>query len=452
MNIHDINDIINTIENEDILNDEEFMDLLETILHIMSEYIDYNPKSISEEDFHEDFKDHVMELMIQQFENNIIKVDTPFPDEEREEFIEQLGNVFDIAEKLFFDNIMPVRSHPMTFIVSRPNIEKIEKQLKYLSNVYQPEQRTKEWYTYRRNLITASNAYKTFESQSAQNQLIYEKCQPMPIFDSNDSAQVSQESMINTNTTLHWGQKYEPLTAMIYEFTYQTKLGEFGCIKHPKYSFLGASPDGINIDKNSDRYGRMVEIKNIVNREISGVPKKEYWIQMQLQMEVCDLDECDFIETKFSEYEDFDAFMEDGEFMQTEKGERKGVIIQFIKNNGNPLYIYQPCDIDTLEDFTEWEEEMMDKYEELTWLRNIYWKMDEFSCVLVPRNKIWFENNIQDIQNIWKIIEHERIHGYEHRAPNKREKKESGYANNDDNLLGNGCLLGKFLVNKINSS
>ena len=54
----------------------------------------------------------------------------------------------------------------------------------------------------------------------------------------------------------------------------------------------------------------MVEIKNIVNREITGRPKEEYWIQTQIQMEVCDLDECDFVETRFKEYdskEDYDA-------------------------------------------------------------------------------------------------------------------------------------------------
>jgi len=75
--------------------------------------------------------------------------------------------------------------------------------------------------------------------------------------------------------------------------------------------------------------------------------------------------------------------------------------------------------------------------------------MEEFSCVLVPRNKFWFENNIHDIENIWKIIEHERVHGYEHRAPVKREKKENSNLNNEDNLLGNGCLFGKIQVTKV---
>jgi len=80
---------------------------------------------------------------------------------------------------------------------------------------------------------------------------------------------------------------------------------------HINHSFIGASPDGINVDPKSDRYGRMIEIKNIVNRDITDKPKEEYWIQMQVQMETCDLDECDFIETRFKEYESPEAYADD---------------------------------------------------------------------------------------------------------------------------------------------
>ena len=31
-------------------------------------------------------------------------------------------------------------------------------------------------------------------------------------------------------------------------------------------------------------------------------------------------------------------------------------------------------------------------------------------------------NNIQTIENVWNIIEKERITGYEHRAPNRKNK------------------------------
>ena len=41
--------------------------------------------------------------------------------------------------------------------------------LNYLRNIYQPEQRSDEWYNFRNNLITASNAYKIFGSKSDIN-------------------------------------------------------------------------------------------------------------------------------------------------------------------------------------------------------------------------------------------------------------------------------------------
>ena len=100
---------------------------------------------------------------------------------------------------------------------------------------------------------------------------------------------------------------------MLYEYIHNTRIGEFGCIKSEKYKYIAASPDGINIKKDSPYYGRMLEIKNPVSRNINGIPKKEYWAQMQFQLYVCDLKECDFFETKFVEYESEIEFKNDGD-------------------------------------------------------------------------------------------------------------------------------------------
>ena len=51
---------------------------------------------------------------------------------------------------------------------------------------------------------------------------------------------------------------------------YDTKLENKGVL-HDKYEFLKASPDGINIKRNNDRYGRLLEVKNPVSRELSGI-------------------------------------------------------------------------------------------------------------------------------------------------------------------------------------
>jgi hypothetical protein len=302
----------------------------------------------------------------------------------------------------------------------------------------QTEQRTPAWYERRHNMITASSAWKAFGTDAVVNQLIYEKCKPF----SEVMEAASTQQMVNVDSPLHWGQKYEYLSAQLYQLKNNTRLGEFGCIQHasPCLSFLGGSPDGINIDDSSPLFGRMVEIKNIVNREITGIPKEEYWIQMQIQMEVCDLDACDFVETRFKEYEHVEDYEQDvemdyqycneerrvgTEFDVYDDDLQRGIIIYFIdKTTQKPHYEYMPFhykDVDTQDAWvvnTIFEKERDRRY---AWIRNIYWKLDQYSCVLVKRNRLWFNTYAApQLEHVWRTIETERVSGYAHRAPKKR--------------------------------
>ena len=65
---------------------------------------------------------------------------------------------------------------------------------------------------------------------------------------------------------------------------------------------------------------------------------------------------------------------------------------------------------------------MMIKHKNLTWMQNMYWYLDQVSCVLVLRNKYWFKIAKPKLYTVWNIIEKERISGYQHRAPNKKNK------------------------------
>jgi len=440
----DIFDLIVPVETT-IFNEEETMELYDTFTHIMEEFIRNNPTTITEPDFDEIFEENINDLIEAHFDSDI------FYTEEAED---EIANIIDQVKTDFFKDFMPIRSYPSSIILKEPNYSFLEKQINILKAKPQPIQRTKEWYEFRHNLITASSAHKALDSQSTKNQLIYEKCQsnitslePDTIDCNSDTKVIQMQSsfsvqMVNVNTTLHHGQKYEPLSVMIYEDMYKTKVDDFGCIQHETYSFLGASPDGINVDKTSLRYGRMLEIKNIVNREIDGIPKKEYWIQMQLQMEVCDLDECDFLETKFTEYDNAEAFYND------ESDKRKGVIMYFHTKNGSPFYKYMPFEIVSSEDINAWQEQMIDLYQSsqynYVWMKDCYWKLDIVSCVLVCRNKQWFKDNVNELAEIWSIILSERVSGFEHRAPNRKTKtidNSSNISNSSNNITSNGCLL-----------
>ena len=441
--LEDLEDITDKLIFEDepsIFTEEYAVELVETALHLMDEYMEQHPHAISEPNFHEIILEDIKEIFYVQMEEQIDDLD--IGDDIEDDMNELLDDAFNIFITIFHherssidNNIINIKEN------SQHEINEIEYKIQRLRELPQPIQRTSEWYQFRWNLITASNAWKAFETQSAINQLIYEKCQPLKTFDNNGE----EEKMVNTNSPMHWGQKFEPLSVMIYEDMYNSKVEDFGCIQHLTYKFLGASPDGIIIESETGRYGRMLEIKNPVSREITGVPKKEYWVQMQLQMEVCDLDECDFLETKFVEYPDYDSYRDDS---SNANGLYKGTIIYFHTKERKPFYLYQPLNLYLAEDISKWEEENIEKYESepfnYSFLKFIYWKLDKLSCILVLRNKDWFKNNIGQLEKVWKTIEAERVTGFEHRAPVKKQKKEP--FNPFFEKESQGCLL-KF--NKI---
>ena len=432
-----IDDIIPEEDPLFFIDEENTLEFIEAALLIMDAYIEENPTAVSEPDFYESFVEAVEELFLIQFEDHI---------DLNEDIEDDMNDILSDAFDIYFETFYQGRSKSMLLITETNESTKLieinvqtnnilQEKIDYLRSIPQPEQRTPEWYSFRHNLITASNAYKAFEGHSTVNQLIYEKCQHLKT-NSNDD----KFSMVNVNSTFHWGQKYEPLSVQVYERMYNTKVEDFGCIQHNTFKFLGASPDGINVSPESPLYGRMLEIKNIVNREITGIPKKEYWIQTQLQMEVCDLDECDFLETKFTEYSNFKEFCDDGNEEKTEKGEFKGIIMYFNTKEGKPFYLYKPLELLNYNEIDDWEEKMIEKYESedhnMLWIKNHYWKLEKLSCVLILRNKKWFQDNIEQLGKVWDIILKERETGYEHRAPNKRVKKET-----TNKPEFQGCLL-----------
>lgn len=314
-------------------------------------------------------------------------------------------------------------------------IETMDSRIQTVQSAYQPPQRTPEWYVFRHGLITASNIWKALGSEANVNSLICEKCKPLAIKERAASVDDGLEDepiivektveQVNTQSTLHWGVKYEPVTTMIYAHRNQVVVGEFGCIQHPKYSFIGASPDGIVLTRESPLYGRMLEIKNIVNRPVDGIPSMPYWIQMQVQMEVCDLEECDFVETVFKEYDDTD---EDLFYANVEKYLYNGVILYFIKrdhSDSSPKYVYMPMSVPLDRELVNaWiEERKQENRQTYVLYRRIYWYCERFSCVLVHRFREWFEAALPKIRDVWNTIEKERVSGCEHRRPKPKVAK-----------------------------
>jgi hypothetical protein len=97
-----------------------------------------------------------------------------------------------------------------------------------------------------------------------------------------------------------WGIRFEPVVKQIYNFKYKTTIQELGRLLSQTDKRCSASPDGLILEDPANiRTGRLIEIKCPVTRQPNGKVPKDYYLQMQMQLFVTDLDACDFVEAVF---------------------------------------------------------------------------------------------------------------------------------------------------------
>ena len=145
------------------------------------------------------------------------------------------------------------------------------------------EQKSDEWLRVRQTIVTASDFAQALGDGKFGTQVdfLLKKSGYKDIpFDGNCAP-------------LKWGVMFEDVAGGIYEKRNGIKILPFGLIKHPTCDHFGASPDGITT------LGVMVEIKCPFKRKITNEVPLQYYYQIQGQLDVCGLDECDFLECEF---------------------------------------------------------------------------------------------------------------------------------------------------------
>lgn len=306
---------------------------------------------------------------------------------------------------------------------------KFAKQFDILRAIKLPPQGTDEWFKMRDGKITASDGGTVLDrnSHEPQYKFILKKTTDMPFL---------------CNEFVHHGKKYEDVATIIYEYRMNVSTSEFGLIAHPKYDFLGASPDRIcnkyKLDgKHISKYiGRMLEIKCPLVRKIlmdgkiiDGICPIYYWIQVQLQLECCDLEECDFWQCEIKEYSDRDEFICDTDpnepFRSKTTKFEKGCIIQLLPKdkmndiiNGKykevveskSIFIYAPKIEMTPYDCDIWINEMLTEikfnptYKDYFFDKVIYWKLVRCKNVTINRDRKWFADNLPKLREMWEYV------------------------------------------------
>lgn len=148
------------------------------------------------------------------------------------------------------------------------------------------EQRSQEWLDLRDNMITASDV------ASAIGENHYESV------DAFIKKKVLRTKWAGNAATAH-GTLLEPMVRALYDERTGRRSHEIGLVRHRTHHWLGASPDGVTED------GMLIEIKCPLTRKIEPKVPKHYLPQVQLQLEITDLEECDFIQYRPGPPEEF---------------------------------------------------------------------------------------------------------------------------------------------------
>ncbi|RKO97116.1 hypothetical protein CXG81DRAFT_17319 [Caulochytrium protostelioides] len=181
-----------------------------------------------------------------------------------------------------------------------------EKVQALLSQV-QHAQQSDEWFAARRTLLTASEIFSYLPGRRGNPHLYQPDSYTRQFGDQDRSRPYSTKQDLllrkvapdvnpfRENAATRHGKRFEAIANRWYEINTGSTLYEFGLIQHPRYDFLGASPDGISAE------GVMLETKCPYSRPITGSCPFGYWVQMQIQMQCADLDECDYLECEVKE-------------------------------------------------------------------------------------------------------------------------------------------------------
>lgn len=309
--------------------------------------------------------------------------------------------------------------------------EKLEAHYHYLLNLPQPEQKSQAWFDMRNNMITASSAAQAMgESKyDTMDSFIYEK-----VFGREFSE----------NKFVHHGKKYEHIATMLYEHIYNVKVGEFGLLRHPEIDFIGASPDGIcssmTLDgkRGSPLLGTMVEIKCPMTRKIEtsgnvidGICPYYYWVQVQLQLQCCNLQRCDFIQLSIKEYDSQEEFINDHHIIDHTEDQNlkreinlnfgRNAVIQLMpikftqkvayeKREWYSKYIYPPSLDMTKQQILEWIESERIKFATDPLSANykfdkpLFFRIVSSHNTTILREDPWFVNAVPKLKETWEKI------------------------------------------------
>ena len=313
------------------------------------------------------------------------------------------------------------------------NRENVYGIMEHLKSLTLPEQRSQEWYDMRDNVLTASSLADALGKGhfNTKESLLIDKTS-------------KEKKPFVMNEIMEWGVRYEEVATQFYERLHNLKIVEFGLVPHKEFPIFGASPDGIcDVDSPPEYVGRMLEIKCPPKRQFTSEVPLHYWMQMQGQLETCDLEECDFLQVKLSEYasqEDYlsDVCKEEDQLKEGYSGNGfpKGLVLGFrITVEGQPSYTYRyPPLGEGYDELIRWSQQTKEEYTDPYETCVDYWyRIERYECTLVLRDRTWWTQTMPKIIDFWEDVEkyrEEGNHSLIQKRDDRKQKRKISIQNN----------------------
>ena len=270
----------------------------------------------------------------------------------------------------------------------KKSVEEKETLVQALLQRPQIPQRTQEWYAQAQTLLTASEFSKLFGTEREYANLVLSKAFPQPIANLNPKFATPTQEM----NAFDWGIRFEPLVKQVFSENWSLQIIDSGRVVHPQDGKVAASPDGILIQckKEPRRTARLLEIKCPISRIMNDTIPFEYWCQMQIQMEVTNIDECEYLEVKIesptsrsSQYTKPEQSLFDGQ-------------IWLMNKDMEYRYAY------TLDEKAKYETENWCVFETIPWAITRYFHK------VIQRDRSWFQNTEGIRKQFWRDVESAR--------------------------------------------
>jgi putative phage-type endonuclease len=305
-------------------------------------------------------------------------------------------DIDEVSKKIYEGLIENNKCYTYDIIKKRlSTIKKYRNELNILLQLPLMKQRSNEWFEARKTRLTASDLYDAIKGGNISIKLAKKKANI-----------VVDNINYNAIPALKWGTMFEPMATRCYsEKMNNIIIHDFGLICDLDNKHFGASPDGIN------ELGIMLEIKCPYSRKIiDGVIPDKYRMQIQGQLAVCKLKECDYIECIFKSIESDNDYLELGDITINH-----GIIAEYYNSKGEYVYYYSGLNktpkecIEEMINNRDYNDKNDDEKKTLKFSKYTYWKLDEMIIQRVTFNSEAWETIIPKINNFWETVEEYKL-------------------------------------------